>query len=173
MKIAAAILTLVLLSACSASYQLVRPDNDPIVKLSPERSFLVISPEGGSYGSRFYQSSGKMTADAVAESFSKYAARVDISEGHKGEVDPRELGRDGGYDYVVVPKITRWEDRATEWSGKPDRITILISVYDVAGGSTVNSAVLHGKSKWATFGGDHPQDLLPKLLGEYAKSLFK
>ncbi|WP_254924651.1 DUF4823 domain-containing protein [Aeromonas sp. A35_P] len=29
-----------------------------------------------------------------------------------------------------------------------------------------------GKSKWATFGGDHPQDLLPEPTEKYVNSLY-
>ncbi|NCF25983.1 MAG: DUF4823 domain-containing protein [Gammaproteobacteria bacterium] len=39
-------------------------------------------------------------------------------------------------------------------------------------GEVIDSALIDGKSKWATFGGDHPQDLLEKPLADYARSLF-
>jgi len=75
-------------------------------------------------------------------------------------------------DYFVVPEILHWEDRNTEWSGKKDVIEIKITVVDAASGSALASSVISGKSKWATFGGDHPQDLLPKPLQAYVDSLY-
>jgi hypothetical protein len=36
----------------------------------------------------------------------------------------------------------------------------------------VEQANVSGRSGWATLGGDHPQDLLPKPVGEYVASLF-
>jgi hypothetical protein len=45
-------------------------------------------------------------------------------------------------------------------------------VIDVASGEVLDSAVIEGKSKWATLGGDHPQDLLESPLSDYARSLF-
>lgn len=41
--------------------------------------------------------------------------------------------------------------RATEWSGKPDRIEIQISIYDDRR-NEVATTVVSGKSKWVTFG---------------------
>ncbi len=59
----------------------------------------------------------------------------------------------------------------TEWSGKKDVIEIQIAVVDAASGSALASSVISGKSQWATFGGDHPQDLLPEPLQAYVDSL--
>ncbi len=36
----------------------------------------------------------------------------------------------------------------------------------------MDSAIIKGKSGLATFGGDHPQDLLPKPVGEYIDALY-
>ncbi len=83
-----------------------------------------------------------------------------------------EKAKAGGYTYLIYPVILYWEDRATEWSGIPDKITVEISVIDVATGAVLNSARIEGKSKWATLGGDHLQDLLEKPLTDYARTLF-
>lgn len=75
------------------------------------------------------------------------------------------------YTYYVVPEILHWEDRNTEWSGIPDRVEIKLVVYDTLR-SELASVVVSGKSKWATFGGDHPEDLLPEPLRQYVESLY-
>jgi hypothetical protein len=66
-----------------------------------------------------------------------------------------------------------WEDRATEWSGKSDRLEIQLVIFNVHTGDELANATLTGKSKWATFGGDHPQDLLENPILEYVASLYK
>ena len=76
------------------------------------------------------------------------------------------------YRYYVAPEILHWEDRATEWSGRPDRIEVQISIYDVNMQTEIASSVITGKSAWATFGGDHPQDLLPEPTNAYVASLY-
>ena len=68
--------------------------------------------------------------------------------------------------------ILHWEDRATQWSGKTDKITIKYSVYDTATGQVLASSVMSASSKWATFGGDHPQDLLPHPTQQFVDKLF-
>jgi len=60
------------------------------------------------------------------------------------------------YAYYVASEILHWEDRATEWSGLPDKIEIKVIIYDTKSGREISSAVLSGRSKWTTFGGDHP-----------------
>lgn len=71
------------------------------------------------------------------------------------------------------PEILRWEERATEWSGKPDRIEINIVIFDVETGGSLENSSYSGKSKFFTFGGDHPQDLLDVPSGEYVRSLYQ
>lgn len=67
------------------------------------------------------------------------------------------------YGYYVIPEILHWEDRATEWSGIPDRLEVKLSIFD-GNKKELASTIITGKSKWATLGGDHPQDLLPEPL---------
>jgi hypothetical protein len=71
-----------------------------------------------------------------------------------------------------VPEILHWEDRATEWSGIPDRVEVKLLVLEAQGNKEIASIVISGKSKWATFGGDHPQDLLPEPIKQYVESLY-
>ncbi len=73
---------------------------------------------------------------------------------------------------MVTTEILHWEDRATEWSGRPDRVEVQISVYDTSTREEVASSSYSGKSKWATFGGDHPQDLLSEPTDNYVRSLY-
>ena len=47
-----------------------------------------------------------------------------------------------------------------------------LQLIEASSGEILDSAVISGKSKWATFGGDHPQELLPELLRQYAGRLF-
>jgi len=39
--------------------------------------------------------------------------------------------------YVLAGTIPEWEDNATEWSGRPDRTSLLLEVYAVPGGDVV------------------------------------
>ncbi len=161
------ILVVVVLAGCAASYQqnVVAPMAS---KLERGKPVLIATPASGSYGNKQYPASGQQTATVVHGAFAKYTkAAVSncldltclLNEGRKD------------YSYYVVPQILHWEDRNTEWSGIPDRVEIKITVYD-ASGKDLAAIVLSGTSKWATFGGDHPEDLLPEPIGQYVTSLY-
>jgi len=98
-----------------------------------------------------------------------------VESGHEYQAFEAALNaaKKHGAAYLVVPTILEWEDRATEWSAIPDRASIKLSIIDTANSETIDSATIKGKSGLATFGGDHPQDLLPKPVGEYVKSLYE
>ena len=157
------------LSACASTYtrQTVTAATSTLVTTG---SVLVAVPHDGSYGGDSYTGSGSATADAVRSAFSRYSNNVQVASGCS-ELDCLQSSS-GHYEYYVVPQILHWEDRATEWSGKKDKIEIKISVYST-GTAPIASQVINGKSKWATFGGDHPQDLLPKPINEYVTSLYR
>jgi hypothetical protein len=123
-----------------------------------------------------YPGPGKRTAFEVTRAFSPRLEKTTQARGTgtagQDKDGALEKAKAGGYTYLIYPVILHWEDRATEWSGIPDKITVEISVIDVATGAVLDSARIEGKSKWATLGGDHPQDLLEKPLTDYARTLF-
>ena len=101
------------------------------------------------------------------------AGEREVSKGKNGDnMASEDAAKASGATYLVAPEILHWEDRATEWSGKPDRVDVDIRVIAPTSGAVIASSVISGKSKWATFGGDHPQDLLPEPVDEYVGTLF-
>ncbi|XHF32918.1 DUF4823 domain-containing protein [Pseudomonas chlororaphis] len=158
----------VLVSGCSAKY--VQQD----LAISPERliqgqAVFIATPVDGRYETNLYKASGAMTAGAIRSAFARYSNQVKVSESCADLACIRELGNAG---YYVVPEILHWEDRATEWSGIPDRIEVKLVIYGAKGDEPLASTVVSGKSKWLTFGGDHPQDLLQKPIESYVKAQF-
>jgi hypothetical protein len=85
----------------------------------------------------------------------------------------RKSAQAGGYTYLLYPEILHWEDRATEWSGRPDQASVKVSVVRMDSGAVLDSAVVGGKSGLGTLGGDRPEHLLPKPLSDYAATLFR
>ena len=169
MPIAGLILLASLVSACSATYQ-QNVLQEPSTKLVKGKSVLIATPADGWYGKIEYSGSGRMTAYATRAAFARFSNNVSISAECK-DLACLKKNASGPFDYHVIPEILHWEDRATEWSGLPDKIEVKVIVY--AGGTEkeLASTVISG-SKWATFGGDHPQDLLPEPLNSYVESLY-
>ncbi|MBE9527421.1 MAG: DUF4823 domain-containing protein [Proteobacteria bacterium] len=139
-------------------------------KLSSGGNMVIATPKNGSYGNILYHESGRMTAQEVSAAFAKFV-NTEISPNCR-DLKCLKQGKIK-YDYYVVPVILHWEDRATEWSGILDKLEVKLSVYGSDGDEELASTIISGKSKWMTFGGDHPQDLLPEPIGEYVESLFK
>lgn len=173
MRFALFLLAATLLSGCADTHEFVRNSTgNSGQKLSAKDSFFVSVPLDGIYGAKTYQGSGAMTSQILMAAFAKRARTVHIDRTYKSFDESLLAARNANINFLIFPTILEWEDRATEWSGIPDRVSIKVEIVSVANGQTVESAIVKGKSGLATFGGDHPQDLLPKPVEEYVASLF-
>lgn len=142
-------------------------------KLLPTDTAYISVPNDGRYGSKIYAGSGTAVTQITAGALSKYMSRVET--GSDVESQKVALGKAKAMDlkYLIEPRIFEWEDRATEWSMKSDRVSVRLTVIKVETGETIASGVINGESSIMTIGGDHPQDLLPKPIDKYAASLFQ
>jgi len=164
-------LSFFLMISCASTYKHseVQP---PSARLDSSKGVLISIPEDGWYGEIRYHNSGSMTANAIRAAFSKNAKRAEITNECKEDECLNDIDFDK-YAYYVRPVILHWEDRATEWSGKSDQIEIQIIIFDAITKEELANASYTGKSKWATFGGDHPQDLLAEPTNEYVNNLYE
>lgn len=163
--------TLALLASCASTSQ-VAPTVATTTRFSKDDGFYVSVPRDGQYETRVYAGSGLQTARAVEAELLRHTTTVQVGSAAEGPDAARTAAQAAKLRYVVVPTILHWEDRATEWSGRLDKLQVRIDVVDAEAGTTLHSAGLSGESSWATFGGDHPQDLLPKPLEQFFSSLF-
>jgi hypothetical protein len=171
---AAAILILVGFGSlgCADSSSFVRGDPSTQAKLTTETSVYVAVPDNGTYGDKVYASSGKATASAILAAFVERSQFVRLGGQLEDRVTALESARKGGEQVVAFSSILHWEDRATEWSGKPDRVRVHIEILDAETGQPLDSATIEGTSGLGTFGGDHPQDLLAAPLEAFILSLY-
>jgi len=172
MRLVLIVLLVSLLSACADTHQLLRSGRE-IPKLEKSKTVYVSVPKDGHYGQTVYSGSGPNITQIVLMAFSQYAKIVESGHEYQTFEEALDTARKHSATYLVVPTILEWEDRATEWSGIPDKASIRISITDTVSSETIDSVIIKGKSGLATFGGDHPQDLLLKPVGEYVKSLFE
>ena len=159
-----------LMMGCASTYE--QKDMRPVVDtLDPTKSVLIAVPADGVYETTVYENSGMMTAKAVMAAFAAHASRADLIEGCVGE-DCLAVVNDTMCGYFVMPVIRHWEDRATEWSGRSDRVEIQLVIFDATTKQEIANSSYTGKSKWMTFGGDHPQDLLPEPTTDLVNALY-
>ncbi|MGJ0486026.1 MAG: DUF4823 domain-containing protein [Methylomicrobium sp.] len=170
MHIAPLMIFIIMISGCTATYK-QQPLTEQTAKLIRGKSIVISTPSNGFYGDEVYSSSGKTTAFEVRTSFARFSNNVTVEPDCK-DIACLKTSQSSNSDYYVIPEILHWEERATEWSGIPDQIEIKLSVYDGRSLKELASTSISGESKWATFGGDHPQDLLPDPLKLYVESLY-
>jgi hypothetical protein len=165
------LLSTLLLVSCAHKYA-VPPQANLQAHLSAADTVYVATPRNGQDDRpRVYEGSGAWTRDAVANALRDRGLQVIPGE---PVVEPSEAiaaASSAGADFLVYTRIAHWSDRATEWSGIPDRITLNVSIYEVATGAVLNEQEIRASSRWATFGGDHPQELLPELMRRWAETV--
>lgn len=161
-----------LLAACADSHRLMRGDGPQGIHLNTSDSLFIAVPDDGSYGAETYKGSGQSTAQVLYSAFAKHTHSAKVAHSTQSFDDARATAKSDGQKYLIYPTILHWEDRATEWSMIPDKIEVKVEVVEVSTGNVLSAVVIAAKSGVATLGGNHPQDLLPEPIEEYAASLY-
>lgn len=157
----------IILSSCTSTYN--KFDNSPNgVNLAVNSRIIISTPKDGYYGTEIYYNSGLMTRDSIFREVLKFSDDVKTLDDCNSFLTCDEKNA----DYFIEPKILHWEDRNTEWSMKPDKITVHITIYNIQSGTKISEYQFSGQSKIFTFGGDHPQDLLYEPISEYISRIF-
>ena len=159
-------------AACASNYETTVIQDNRAEPISPDASLLVAVEGDGSYIDKIYPGSGNMARRAMVLALSKYATDVSAIPDFMTAEAATLNAKAQNAGYLVYLSILNWEDRATEWSGRPDRIEIAVRLIDGNSGDLLESKLVKASSKWATFGGDHPQDLLKTPFDQYAAGIF-
>ncbi|UPQ89698.1 DUF4823 domain-containing protein [Vibrio sinaloensis] len=152
---------------CADSHSLKVNQLDSNVRLEPTSAVYIALSHDGQYGSHYYAGSGKMLSQTIKSELATTLNNVVIAKVPEDYNTALDFASSRKFDYLVYPTILHWEDRATEWSAKPDKVEVKIVVVDAKSGAVVKSGIIDGKSGIATFGGDKPQDLLPLPIKEF------
>ena len=127
----------------------------------------------GVYGEKTYSGSGKTVTQNLHSVITAHSRKSVIAEKRQSFEDAMATAHEISATVLFEPTILNWEDRATEWSGRPDQVTIRIVVWDVETRRELASSVEKASSKFFTFGGDHPQDLVPHMMKNFANKVFQ
>ena len=165
------LLVTIFITSCADSHQILRTSSKSI-NLKTKSSAYISIPKDGRYGQTNYTGSGITVSQNILLAFSKHLTQVETGHEYQSYKESLDYAQTNNFDYLIFPSILEWEDRATEWSGKPDKASIKISIIKVSTSRTIDSAIIKCKSGLATLGGDHPQDLLVKPVDDYVNTLF-
>lgn len=166
-----ALLSLVLCGCADTTSMAPLQDPQGRVVTAADAIYVLVSPNG-THGPTDYPKSGQMTSRQLQSALLRHVRTVVIGgpsdNFNKGLAD----AIDGGFTVLIVPTILHWEDRATEWSVRSDKLEVQLEVIDVSSGKRIAKTSIKGRSGLATFGGDHPQDLLPEPINDFVDQLF-
>lgn len=169
----------ILLAGCAApaapyeeSYQTTPLLNTRTLAISDHAVFTVAVEGEGAYAGKPREGSGAATRTAMVVALNVHVSSVTIAPGFLSEAEAIADAQGRGVDYLVYLRILHWENRVTEWSGKPDRVEVEIRLIDARDGEVLESRLIKANSKWLTYGGDRPEDLLVKPFSSFADSLF-
>jgi len=137
------------------------------------RTLVVTPADGRDERNATYHDSGSWVASALTSALQVHHVEASVAPPEVGFEAALLAARSAAAHFLVVPTIQNWSDRLTEWSGIPDRITIRVRVIEVSTGELLDDRDLRASSRWATWGGDHPQDLLPELAAQWAHSVVQ
>jgi hypothetical protein len=157
-----------MLSACTANYQVIRHDSKP---LAATEAYYIATPVNGRYDTINYANSGTMTRDLLFAGLTERGIRAAHGTASQKD-DALAEARQQGFNRLIYPTILHWEDRATEWSGLRDRAKIDIEIIDTATNRQLDHTVLDLVGTWWTMGGLHPQDLVEEAMEDYFGKLF-
>jgi hypothetical protein len=166
------IVAMLALVGCASQYQ-IQPlsGSKHSVVLNKQGGVYITVPADGKYQDINYPGSGQLVAQTLAADFSKYARTVQTASSQAQDGGLSEA-RQAGSEYLVVPVITHWEQRATEWSGLPSRMSLRITIFDVASGQQLLSEGIEGRTSKMTFSSTSPDALLKKPIAEVVDSLY-
>jgi len=168
------LLAMALVTGCAHTYGTSRTYTDmPKPKLATDGNAYLALSKPGAIGKKIYPQSGMMTSEEIRKALTHYMPQVVVGGQPENYDTALASARRVKARYLILPEIQQWEDHPTEWTGQPDRIAVKIRVIDVTSGDLLDAVDISGISRWFTFGGDHPQDLLQKPVGAYIKSLFE
>lgn len=171
MRHALPLMTAVLLTAC-AGYKMNVENPGHATQLTRNAHACIAIPADGHYETHTYKGSGQATAESINRAFAPYLDTTVLDSSAETQKAALADSQKQACVYLLYSQILHWEDRATEWSGRPDRAALKLMVLSVPDGKVLDDMIFHAKSSFWTMGGDHPQDLLYKPLKQYASELF-
>ena len=141
-SILTALMLLALLPGCQHTYQETRVESSkPRQQLDANAIAYVSIPPDAKLRKGFAENSGKVTANAVREAFARYFKRVYVGRRIETFEEGLASARSYQWSYFIYPVILRWEDRATETSGRRDLLELQMRVVDTATGESVGGEV--------------------------------
>jgi len=160
-------------AGCTSTYSEKEITTAPPPILRSNSRVYVAVPFDASYKGKVAQGSGKQTAEALHAAFFRYTKPVFMSRFPESTGEALESARNVGAEYLAYPTILKWEDRATEWTGRRDQLQVKVELIQLETSQVAFAREITATGKWMSDGGDSPRDLLNQPAEEYVNALFR
>lgn len=124
------------------------------------------TPSDPSFQQHTYTGAGKLIAEKVRSGVEQTGRNAFL-------IDDKEKAQMAGCQFVLNPQIIEYEDRATGWSGMPDRISVRLDLSPIADPKSQRSITYTAKSSamasaFLEWGNANPTSLLQQ---QFAKDV--
>lgn len=93
--------------------------------------FYVSMPKNGSYGNKVYNNSANQVSTIIEKYLYLHTNNILVGEEYLSLDDLVKKLRKKKVNYLIRPTILHWEDRSTEWSARPDKVSLKIVISEV------------------------------------------
>lgn len=170
-RIALAIAVSIWLCGCTASYrqQHIGIAGQPLDK---NKVVYVAIPADGGYGGKMAMGSGQQVAQSLAAAFTQNGVATKLADKREDRNAELQSARNSGATYVAEATLANWEQRATEWSMRPSRLSLTMRMLDASTGDTLDTAILDSRSRVMSLTSTSPASLLKGSITAYVRSLY-
>lgn len=159
-------------AACTNTRLNQIPQVSQTTELNHQQKVLIVLPADGRHGDKVYADSGRYIADKLKEHLAIYSKQINITSSTLSADQALAEAKNASYRYLFIPHIQNWEPRASSWSGRPGRASVLMNIYDLAAEQPlVNTTLLEAQGK--SYHTETPEYLMDRLIKEYLTAAYR
>lgn len=157
------VLLLAALSCATSRTTVLAPQKAEIDKTKP---IYVMQAKDGAYGGTVYAGSGLNVSKSVLRTLRQLQPLAQLVE-KTDEADAIKAAKEKGATYLIIPDLSHWEPRATQWSGYRTKIEVELRILSLEPVEVISSRSYYGTNNSITFFNTKPEDLLDHDFDEF------
>jgi len=162
----------IVILSCTTTNVITPNNSSTRINLKNTDIIFLALPKDGGYRNDIVTGSGKTTLSKLQYVLEDYALKIFVGSTYELIEACKTTAKEKGAKYLFFPTIANWEDRATAWSGLPDKVEIKMVIYDLENDQIIYSVQLNSQSKRLTMGTTDPSELLLGLFQEFAQQIY-
>ena len=146
-----------ILTGCAAHRGILPPGQSAAPSID---RLCVLTATDGSYGDEAYVGSGRELSGRILAILRQGRLWQSILVPATDNTAGARQCLAEGVDYMLAPTILHWEDRATQWSGLRDYLTIDLALFRLQPYGALRRGTYTANNSWFTLVNNPPEDLL-------------